>query len=182
MIINSIALGISLAMDAFSVSVANALYEPEMKKSKSLKIAGTFAFFQAIMPIIGWLFVKYLVSFFKGVEPYIPWIAFVILGFLGIKMIISGYKQELCEPVKDGTLLMQGIATSIDALSVGFTIVNYTFMEVLLSVSIIAFITLIICLIGLLLGKKLSCALTGKTCILGGIILIIIGIKTLMHI
>ena len=177
MILNSIALGIALAMDAFSVSVANGLSESDMSQSKTLKISGTFAFFQWLMPLLGWLCVHYIVNTFKAIDPYIPWIALILLCFLGIKMIIEGFKDEESEPVSDNTLFVQGIATSIDALSVGFAIVSYTFLEALLSAIIIGVVTFIICLIGLKIGKTFGSKLTSKATILGGIILILIGIK-----
>ena len=177
MFLNSIALGIALAMDAFSVSVANGLSESNMPQSKSFKISGTFALFQWLMPLLGWLCVHYIVNTFKTIESYIPWIALILLCFLGIKMIVEGLKGEESEPVSDSTLFVQGIATSIDALSVGFAIVSYTFLEALLSAIIIGAVTFIICLIGLKIGKVFGNKITGKATILGGIILILIGVK-----
>ena len=177
---NSLLLGVGLAMDAFSVSLANGLNEPQMKKRKMCGVAGLFAFFQALMPLIGWVCVKTVAGYFSFFEKMIPWIALALLGFIGIKMIIEGVKQgDSCELAGVGiaALLVQGIATSIDALSVGFTIAEYDLASALLSAFIIAAVTFIICLAGIAIGRKAGCHLAGKAGILGGCILIFIGLE-----
>ena len=123
---NSVLLGVGLAMDAFSVSIANGLNEPDMTKGKMLGIAGTFGFFQALMPMLGWVCVHTFVEKFKSLEKFIPWISLVLLLYIGIKMLVEGIKKrkkkdEVCPGSKTGfaVLLVQGTATSIDALSVG---------------------------------------------------------------
>ena len=178
---NSVLLGVGLAMDAFSVSMANGLNEPCMKKRKLFSIAGIFAFFQALMPIIGWVCVHTIVCYFKSLESLIPWIALILLCFIGAKMLKDGFSSEsFCnEPVKLGfaSLIVQGIATSIDALSVGFTIADYDIYSALLSAFIIAVVTFIICTFGLLIGKKLGSKLKNKSQLLGGAILIFIGLE-----
>lgn len=126
---NSVLLGVGLAMDAFSVSMANGLNEPDMKKSKMCGIAGVFAGFQALMPMIGWICVRTVVQYFKMFERCIPWIALLLLGFIGGKMLVEGIRDKDSGQEKPGlgigALLVQGVATSIDALSVGFTIAEY---------------------------------------------------------
>ena len=178
---NSALLGVGLAMDAFSVSLANGLNEPNMKKSKLYIIAGVFAFFQAIMPMIGWICVHTIIQHFKMFEKFIPWIALVLLLFIGIKMLIEGIKskgeEEKKENLKIGTLILQGIATSIDALSVGFTIAEYGLVMAIICALIIAIVTFIICIVGLIIGKKFGTKFAGKATIFGGIILIFIGIE-----
>lgn len=180
-IINSILLGIGLAMDAFSVSLANGLNEPYMRKKKTCIIAGTFAFFQGIMPMLGWICIHTIVQYFKSFEKCIPWIALILLFYIGGKMLIEGSKND--EDTEENTrlgkfdLLIQGIATSIDALSVGFTISEYGFIMALICALIIAVVTFIICIIGLRLGKKFGTKLAGKANILGGIILICIALE-----
>ena len=150
----NILLGVGLAMDAFSVSLANGLNEPDMKKPRMCGMAGLFAFFQAAMPMIGWICVHTVVKYFKSFETLIPWIALGLLGFIGGKMLYEGVKNKDCGEEKPCVgmcgLLVQGIATSIDALSVGFTIADYNFYEALLAVTIIAAVTFAICLLGLL--------------------------------
>ena len=178
---NSVLLGVGLAMDAFSVSLANGLTEPKMKRNKMCGVAGTFGFFQALMPMIGWLCVHTIVQYFRVFEKFIPWIALILLLFIGGKMLIEGIKNndEEVEKTKVGlvALLVQGIATSIDALSVGFTISEYGLLMALVAALIIALVTFIICMIGLFIGKKMGTKLAGKANILGGIILIFIGIE-----
>ncbi len=179
--VNSIMLGVGLAMDAFSVSLANGLHEPEMKKNKMCGIAGVFAIFQALMPMLGWICVHTIVRYFNAFEKFIPWIALVLLLFIGGKMLIEGIKGDSDEmetsKVGLGALMVQGVATSIDALSVGFTIVDYDLLMAVVASVIIAAVTFVICMIGLLVGKKVGMRLSNKANILGGIILVIIGIE-----
>ncbi len=178
---NSILLGVGLAMDAFSVSLANGLNEPKMRKRKMCMIALTFAFFQAAMPLIGWICVHTVVERFKAFEKFIPWIALLLLCYIGGSMIIDAIKNkgEDSENPKVGliALLLQGVATSIDALSVGFTIASYDFMMALVSALIIAFVTFLICSAGLIIGRKFGTKLSSKATVLGGVILILIGIE-----
>lgn len=179
--VNSILLGIGLAMDAFSVSLANGLNEPYMRRRKTVGIAGVFACFQAVMPMIGWICVHTFVSYFRKFEKAIPWIALVLLVYIGGKMLLEGIKDngEETEKIKLGVaaLLVQGIATSIDALSVGFAIVRYDWLMALVCSVIIAVVTFFICMIGIRLGKKFGTKLAGKASVLGGVILIAIGLE-----
>ena len=178
--VNSSLLGTGLAKDAFSVSLANGLNEPKMKRRKLFGIAGTFAFFQALMPMIGWVCVHTLLQYFQAFETFIPWIALGLLGFIGGKMLYEGIKGgEEEAPPKVGFvgLILQGIATSIDALSVGFTIADYDFVSAMVAVLLIAVVTFFICFMGLAIGKKAGIKLAGKAGILGGAILILIGLE-----
>ena len=181
LIVNSILLGIGLAMDAFSVSIANGLNEPKMKKSKFFSIAGVFAFFQALMPLIGWVCVHTVIKYFKVFEKFIPWIALILLVFIGMKMIIEAVKnngkEETAGVLTVRLLIVQGIATSIDALSAGFTIAEYGILSALLCAGIISVVTFLICIVGLLIGKKVGDKLSTKAQIFGGIILIGIGLE-----
>ena len=178
-VFNSVLLGIGLAMDAFSVSIANGMNEPNIKIKKAFLISGIFAFFQALMPLIGWLCVHTILEKFSIFEKFIPYIALGLLSFLGIKMILDGRKKEDDKKVAIGFigLIVQGIATSIDALSVGFTIANMVFIEALVCCLIIAIITFIICFIGVYIGKKFGNKFDDKAELIGGLILIIIGIE-----
>ena len=175
-------LGIGLAMDAFSVSLANGLNEPCMKKPKMLGVSGLFAFFQFAMPLIGWVCVTTVAQIFSKFEKFIPWIALALLGFIGGKMLYEGIKNKdtTCDEAKAaglGALIVQGIATSIDALSVGLTISEYKFPEALLYCFLIGFVTFFICFAGILIGKKAGTSLAGKAGIFGGAILIFIGLE-----
>lgn len=177
---NSALFGVGLAMDAFSVSLANGLHEPRMRKKKMIGIAGVFAFFQALMPMIGWVCVHTIVQYFQMFEKFIPWIALFLLLYIGGSMLLEGIKGEDEEEdhrVGKRALLMQGIATSIDALSVGFTIADYGFVMALVCSTIIAVVTFFICMGGLEIGKTVGTKLSNKAAILGGCILIFIGIE-----
>lgn len=180
-LMNSTLLGVGLAMDAFSVSLANGLHEPQMKKGRMSLIAGVFALFQAAMPMIGWVCVHTILQYFKVFEKAIPWIALFLLLYIGGKMILEGVKGEEAEESNGAlgmsALLIQGVATSIDALSVGFTISEYNALMALLCAAIIAVVTFIICMVGLHLGKSFGTKFAGKADIFGGVILIGIGIE-----
>lgn len=182
-VIQSVLLGVGLAMDAFSVSLANGLNEPKMKAKRMCLIAGVFAFYQALMPLAGWFCVHNLVKFFAVFEKFIPWIALILLAFIGGKMVLEGIrnKEEEAEESESGLgfklLMVQGIATSIDALSVGFTISEYGFIMALVSALIIAAVTFVICMAGVIIGKKFGTKLANKASVLGGVILIVIGLE-----
>ena len=184
-------LGVGLAMDAFSVSIANGLADSGMNKGRMFSIAGTFAGFQFMMPMIGWLLVTEAARLFKWFSPLIPWIALILLLIIGGGLLKDGIEElrdsktgtaeadKLSDTAKLGfwALMMQGVATSIDALSVGFTTAAYNSMQALVSSLIIGVVTMFICLAGLRIGRRLGTLLAGRASILGGIILIGIGIE-----
>ena len=182
--LNSAALGVGLAMDAFSVSLANGLHEPRMPRGRMCFIAGVYAFFQFLMPMTGWACIHTIAVLFSAFRKMIPWIALGLLLYLGGKMILEGVQERNsgsdggtgpCLSGKD--LLLQGIATSIDALSVGFAIAEYALVPAFLASLIIAAVTFIICIGGLLIGRKAGTALSWKASVLGGCILVLIGIE-----
>lgn len=179
--LDSILLGVGLTMDAFSVSLANGFKEPNMKLKKILLISGIFGLFQMLMPLIGWFFVHSLVEKIQVLTHFIPWIALVLLLYIGGKMVFEFFcKKEEEENSKETTLsfiIIQGIATSIDALSVGFNIANYQFLYAFISTLIIGLITFGFCLVGVILGKKFGTKFSTYAELIGGIILILIGIE-----
>lgn len=177
--LNSILLGIGLAMDAFSVSVANGLNEPNMKQSKMIAISLCFGIFQYAMPMIGWLCVHNLLRQFESFQKYIPWIALILLLYIGGKMIFDVIKNTEEEKPTVGflALIIQGIATSIDALSVGFTIAKYDFTMAQVESIIIGITTSIISYTGIIIGKKFGNKYSKSASLVGGIILIAIGIE-----
>ena len=178
--LNSALLGVGLAMDAFSVSLANGLHAPYMSRRRGAIIAGTFGVFQAVMPMAGWVCVHTIVELFSAFERFVPWIALALLGYIGGKMLMEGLKGEEAEEADElsaGALFMQGVATSIDALSVGFTISEYGWLMALVCSLIVAMVTFFLCEAGLSLGKKFGTKLSGKASILGGVILIGIGLE-----
>ena len=185
-ITNGCFFGFALAMDAFSVSLANGLNEPKMPKKKMIAISSTFALFQGIMPLIGWFLVTQLASVFNAIEPFIPWAALALLLFIGGKMLYEGLKPCDCEDDEENccehkltlaALLLQGVATSIDALSVGLTMPNLNLAEALIESAVISLLTFVICFAGTEIGKRFGTKLESKAAILGGVILIAIGFK-----
>ena len=190
-VLNSILLGAGLAMDAFSVSIANGLNEPHMPRSKMCRVAGTYAGYQFAMPMIGWFCVHAVAEQVEAFRKFIPWIALLLLALIGGKMLAEGIrsvrsgksaeaeeaqrKQEAC--LGFGTLMVQGIATSIDALSVGFTISDYGTMMAAVCSFLIAVTTFVLCMAGLKFGKKFGERLADKATIFGGLLLIAIGVE-----
>ena len=131
--------------------------------------------------MIGWICVSTVADHFKAFEKFIPYIALALLGYIGGKMLYDGIKNKDSDEEKGAVglsaLLVQGVATSIDALSVGFTISHYNFTEALLSCLLIGAVTFLICFAGILIGRKAGTALAGKAGIFGGLILIFIGLE-----
>ena len=204
LVFNSVMLGFGLAMDAFSVSLANGFADSHMKKKRRIEMAGTYAAFQFLMPVIGFFLVHNASNMFLGFQKFIPWIALILLAVIGGKMLIEGILDRRAEfkcegghdcgkcdredcrkygidpdagAISNKVLFMQGIATSIDALSVGFTISEYTYPQVFLSATIIAAVTYAVCIVGLRLGIAFGTKLSSRAKILGGLILIGIGIE-----
>lgn len=179
--LNSILFGIGLAMDAFSVSMANGLNEPEMKKGKCHLIAGAFGLFQLLMPMVGWICVRTIATHFTAFRKCIPWIALLLLLWIGGKMLLEGIRNKdgEAEAAKVGlwALFVQAVATSIDALSVGFTISELGLWQALIESLIIGAVTYALSLIGIRIGRTVGTRLAGKASIIGGIILILIGIE-----
>lgn len=178
---NSVLLGTGLAMDAFSVSLANGLNEPKMSKPRMLGVAGVFGAFQGFMPLAGWVCVHTIMQYFTVFEKLIPWIALVLLCYIGINMIKEAKDcaecEQNCKTLGIRALLLQGVATSIDALSVGFTIADYGFIMAVAAALIIAAVTFAICTCGIAIGKRFGTKLAGKAGIFGGVILIFIGVE-----
>ena len=181
-------LALALAMDCLTVAVAAGIIQRRWCGRTAFWVTLSFGLFQGLMPLLGWFFVHNFVLYFQSFEKWIPWIALVLLCWIGIHMIREGKCPEKpCEQETDSlpcpkklgfsALMLQGVATSIDALSVGFTISEYNFLSALLAVSIIAAVTFFICYGGIYLGKKFGTALAGKASLLGGSILIFIGIE-----
>ena len=180
---NCVLLGVGLAMDAFSVSIANCLANPRMNRAEMSGMAFSYGFFQFLMPMVGWFCVHTVISIFEKFQPFIPWIAFILLLYIGGKMVLEGIRGEVEEEGKKltfGILMIQSVATSIDALSVGFTIAEYQAAMALVASLIIAAVTFAICMGGALIGKKAGSHLSGKASILGGTILIAIGLEILI--
>ena len=178
--LNSVLLGIGLATDAFSVSVSNGLREPQMAARKRLFMASVFGGFQTVMPLAGYAVIRAAVAVFQAIESVVPYIALVILAFLGIRTIVETVKGERTGEearVSKKLIFLQGFATSIDALSVGFTIAELTWLLAIVEALIIGIVTFLLCFgathIGSAAGKKFKKAAG----IIGGVILIGVGIE-----
>ena len=175
-------IGVGLSMDAFAVAICQGLSMTRIKWGHALTVGLYFGGFQALMPLLGWV----LGSQFSGyIQQYDHWVAFILLLLIGGNMIreaLSGEEDEAEDTATGGRLdhkklFLMAIATSIDALSVGFTISEYGWLMALTAAIIIAVVTFILCMAGLRIGKKFGTQLSGKANILGGVILIGIGLE-----
>lgn len=177
-IVELLFIAIALSMDAFAVSVTNGMTILKLKVKHSVIIALAFGFSQLLMPILGY----YLGMGFEAyINAFAHWIALILLSFIGGKMVIEGIKCKnenkcgiRCFSLK--VIIVQAVATSVDALMVGVTFAAMG-ANLLFSVSMIGIITFLISLSGVYIGKKFGDMLKSKSEILGGIILIIIGLK-----
>lgn len=183
-IIEIAGLGIALSMDAFAVSVCKGLGMKKINYRQALVIAAFFGGFQALMPLIGWLLGS---RFEQLIESFDHWVAFVLLLFIGGKMIfdvIRGGDEEDCEDcarfdLKE--LFVMAIATSIDALATGIVLAIEPDTNIWSSIAIIGSITFVICIAGVVIGNKFGSRFKDKASIAGGIILILIGVKILLE-
>lgn len=182
---NSILVGAGLGMDAFTVSVANGINNPKMAGRQQLRIAGTYAFFQFMMPMIGWAGMNLLRHFVPLSGRFMGVLSCVILSWIGIHMLFEARKMDgRCEEVdvgvSFGTLVLQAIATSIDALSVGVAFASYTLAESLGCYLIVAIVTLVMCTVGLRIGCRVGSMFSKHATMVGGVLLIAIGIEMLI--
>lgn len=173
-------IGIGLAMDAFAVSICKGLAMKKMSYQKAIIIALFFGGFQALMPAIGYVLG---ITFASKIAAIDHWIAFILLGLIGVNMIKEALGKEDDECLDDalhfGDLIMLSIATSVDALAVGITFAFFN-VSIVLSTSIIGFITFIICIIGVKVGNVFGEKYKSKAELTGGILLIIMGCKILL--
>nr|MCR5720667.1 manganese efflux pump MntP family protein [Lachnospiraceae bacterium] len=183
-VFKSILLGMGLACDAVSVSVANGVADKDMLKKKEQLTAVSFAFFQALMPVIGWILVLVAVSFFNSLVKYVNFIGFIVLLVIGLKMFLEGFQKDEEKTPKEEltfkTVMFQAVATSIDALSVGLTMSDYTFVQVFLSVAIIALVTYVMCFFATKLGKTIGMRIGKHAEKFGGAILIAVSFVILL--
>ena len=183
LVTESVLLGFGLAMDAFSVSLVNGLREPGMQKGKIVRIAAVFGGFQTLMPLIGWILVRTILELFQSLQKIIPWAAFGMLLLIGSKMLLEGIRNKTAgedQRIGTGGLMLQGVATSIDALSVGLTMAETDTWYAAAESLLIGAVTFCVCTAGILIGRKAGTRLSGKASVLGGLILIGIGIKILV--
>ncbi len=174
-------LAVSLAMDAFAVSICGSMVlSPEDRKAGALRFGIWFGGFQALMPIIGYFGA---ISFIDYIKAYDHWIAFALLGYLGINMIregLDGDEEEVKSSYSTKEMAVLAIATSIDALAVG---VSFAFLEIniWLAATLIGVVTLVISTFGGMAGFKLGAAVGQRANIVGGVVLLCIGIKIVLE-
>ena len=180
-------LAVGLAMDCFAVSIASGIILKRMQLRPMLVMAFFFGFFQALMPLLGWIGASFFSHLIENID---HWIAFAILAFLGGRMVMESFKDEDCKNEYDPTslkvVLALAVATSIDALAVG---VSFAFLgirslpSILSPISIIGFVSFALSIIGLIFGIRFGCGIARKLRaeLWGGIILIIIGTKILIE-
>ena len=179
-------IGVALAMDAFAVGATDGMAEPRMKGGKMVLIAATFGIFQAAMPILGY-YAGY--AFSEVIAKIAPWLSFALLAIIGGKAVLGfffGKKEEESHPVRAGGLLVQGLATSLDALAVGVTLLAAETakglpMHVTLCALVIGAVTFALVVPAVLLGKKVGNRFSDKAELLGGLVLLAIGIKILLE-
>lgn len=180
-------LAIGLAMDCFAVSIASGIILKRVRMRPMLIMALAFGFFQALMPLLGWIGASFFSHLIENID---HWIAFAILAFLGGRMVLESFKDEDCRHEFDPTSLKVvsalAVATSIDALAVGvsFTFLGVrSFSSILPSIGIIGFVSFALSFVGLMFGIRFGCGIARKLRaeLWGGVILIIIGTKILIE-
>jgi len=172
-------IAIGLAMDAFAVSITSGAVVDRIKFRYGLKVASSFGFFQAIMPIFGWLAGR---SFFDMIRPADTWVAFILLLTIGIKMIYNSFQKiekKKIPKLSGKTLLLLSIATSIDALAVGLSL-SLVNVNIFIPALIIGITTLFLSMVGMFIGKHVGHLFGNRAELLGGAILILIGFKILL--
>lgn len=175
-----ILLSVSLAMDAFAVSISAGISMQKANKKEALRIALAFGIFQAVMPTIGFFTAA---SFYDYISSFDHWVAFILLSFIGGKMIYEAMgKKEECEifpeRIPNWQLFVLAIATSIDALAAGVSL-SILSATILIPVIMIGFTTFLFSFSGVTFGRKLGCKFGNRMEIIGGFVLILIGLKVL---
>lgn len=174
-------LSLSLAMDCFAVSCSTGVAQPKLQWKNVIFFAFCFGFFQAMMPLLGWLGGEVVVGYLSR---FAHWIAFAILAFIGSKMIWEGIKNEEDSPTdmaKFWTVMLLSIATSIDALAVGFGFSMMQHVRIGRSILMIGIVSFLVSLIGYCLAKRFSKHIHANIAeIIGGVVLVCIGLKILL--
>lgn len=180
-IVTILLIAFGLSFDTFAVSVSSGLILKKINFFNATKIAFVLAFFQGLMPMIGWLIGSGVKKYMMA---YDHWIAFILLLALGLKMIYESFRtdedRQSLNPMRLAVMVSMAIATSIDALIVGL---SFAFFEVniFITVFLIGAVTFIVSMLGLLFGKKAGAHLGQRMEIIGGLILIAIGLKILIE-
>lgn len=180
-IISSVLFGFGLAVDAFLISLAGGMNEPNAKRGKILASALVFALFQFIAPMTGWICVRTVAERFLFFKECLSCIALAVLLFLGIKMLVEGLRKNGKEEEKPksgiGALLVRAAVSSLDALSMGFTIAEYSLPTAVIGSAIIAAITFLTYTAGFFIGRKFGVKLADKAMVIGGILFIVMALE-----
>ena len=178
-------LGVGLSMDAFAVSVCKGLGMRKLNKKQALIIGLYFGGFQALMPLIGWLLGSQFQQYITSID---HWIAFILLGFIGGKMMVEAVREwneeETVEvmdaPIDHKNMFVLAVATSIDALAVGitFAFLNTPIIE---AITIIGITTMVLSIIGVIVGNFFGSRYKSKAEFIGGLILVLLGLKILLE-
>ena len=185
LIISSILCGLGLAVDAFLISLAGGVNEPNAKRGKILASALVFALFQLAAPLIGRLCVRTVAERFLFFKECLSGIGLAVLLFLGIKMLVEGLRQNNKDEEKPksgiGALLLRAAVSSVDALSMGFTIAEYSLWTAVAGAGIIAAITFIAYTAGFFIGRKFGTRLADKAMVIGGILFIVMALEVFIR-
>lgn len=181
-LLNVVLIAVGLSMDALAVSIACGISTRNIRKRDALKVALFFGVFQAVMPVLGWLGGR---LFSEAISSFDHWVVFGLLAFIGGKMVWESRKlacedDEAKDYLSTPRLLLLAFATSVDALAIGLSFALLQ-MNIALPVVIIGLITLAICFVGVLAGKKLGCMFEKRAELFGGLVLIGIGLKILLE-
>ena len=179
-IINSLLLALGLGVDSFSISLVNGISYPNSNKKEHLKQSLIFGICQSLMPFIGYILLVYFSNRLTIIKTVSPYISLVLLSYLGIKLIMESFKTNNIEKnnakLTTSTLILQGIATSIDAVSCSFSMINLSMFKAVIEITIIGIVTVVLSYLALSLGKEIGRKVEKYSQIIGGIILILIGI------
>ncbi len=182
-VIELVIIAISLAMDAFAVSICKGLNMVKINYRHGLILALFFGVFQALMPLLGWVLGTQLADYISSID---HWIAFFLLAFIGGKMIADTYKNEqedntYIDKLDMRELVLLSVATSIDALAVGITFALLPETNIVLSIILIGVITFAISFVGVIIGNKFGNKFEKTAQFAGGFVLILIGLKILFE-
>ena len=185
LVIELFLLGVGLSMDAFAVSVCKGLGMRKLNKKQALIIGLYFGGFQALMPFVGWLLGSQFQKYITSID---HWIAFILLGFIGGKMMIEAVREwneeEVVDvmdaPIDHKNMLVLAVATSIDALTVGIT---FAFLgtPIVEAITIIGITTMVISIAGVVVGNFFGSRYKSKAEFIGGLILVLLGLKILLE-
>ena len=185
LVIELFLLGVGLSMDAFAVSVCKGLGMKKLNKKQALIIGLYFGVFQALMPFVGWLLGSQFQKYITSID---HWIAFILLGFIGGKMMIEAVREwneeEVVDvmdaPIDHKNMLVLAVATSIDALTVGIT---FAFLgtPIVEAITIIGITTMVISIAGVVVGNFFGSKYKSKAEFIGGLILVLLGLKILLE-